>query len=415
MSGDTVIHVEGLWKRYGLPIGPALRRLVRPLRNGRAPDPEADGPWALRDVNLEVKRGETLGIIGRNGAGKSTLLKVLAGVTPPSRGRVDVRGRVFPMIELNAGLHMELTGRENVRLLGAIMGLSSMQTRNLLPAIEEFCQLGEYFEKPVRTYSSGMLARLGFAVAIHIDSDLMLVDEVFSVGDLKFQNKCLARMRQSLTEGRTILFVSHSLDILQFLASRILVLDQGKAVICADAGTSIKHYETSLFRTTVKETLGLGGRSRISSEDIVIKSARIVRPDMTPTDQIQSGERFGVELVIECLRPLRRPMFTIVIHNHAGIPCIWHISAEDGFQTESMNGLQRIVAWFEGANLESGAYHVNFAARIVDSYETLDRVFGLTGFQVLGGSPARGVLACRCTWEQQTLPPASVPIDSGAR
>ena len=181
MSEDVVIRIEGMWKRYGLPIVPALRRGWRALR-GRGPGNE--DAWVLRDVNLEVRRGETLGIIGRNGAGKSTMLKVLAGVTPPTRGRVEVRGRIFPMIELNAGVHPELTGRENVHLLGAVMGLGRREVRAKLPAIENFCELGEWFDKPVRMYSSGMLARLGFAVAINVDSDIIMVDEVFAVGDL---------------------------------------------------------------------------------------------------------------------------------------------------------------------------------------------------------------------------------------
>ncbi len=230
MTDSTSIRVEGLWKRYGLSscagIGQLARAVTREIRPGTT---KGDGDlWALQDVSFEVKRGETLGIIGRNGAGKSTLLKVLAGVTPPSRGRVEVHGRVFPMIELNAGVHPELTGRENSYLLGAIMGVTGPQMEALLPAIQEFVELGDWFDRPVRTYSSGMVARLGFGVATQIRSDVLLIDETFAVGDLKFQNKSLARIKELREKGATVILVTHSLDMLQFIAQRGIVLDEGR-------------------------------------------------------------------------------------------------------------------------------------------------------------------------------------------
>ena len=219
MSGDTVIKIDGLWKRYGLPV-PDVFGKVRSLlgtsksarRNGDARD------WALRDLNLEVRRGETVDIVGRNGAGKSTLLKVLAGVTAPTKGRVEIHGRIFPMIELNAGLNKELTGRENVRLLGAVMGMTRLEIESRLPEIEFFTDLGEWFDKPVRMYSSGMLSRLGFGVAVNVESDVILIDETFAVGDLKFQNKSMARIKEMRESGVTVLLVSHGLETLQFVA-----------------------------------------------------------------------------------------------------------------------------------------------------------------------------------------------------
>ena len=158
MSDDPIIHVDAVWKRYGFPLTAHYHRALTALRSSwaRAPrdrdaTPGEDDPWSLRDVSFQMKRGETLGIIGRNGAGKSTLLKILAGVTPPTRGRVAVSGRIFPMIELNAGIHPELTGRENVRLLGAVMGIERREFDARMPDVEEFCELGEWFDRPVRT------------------------------------------------------------------------------------------------------------------------------------------------------------------------------------------------------------------------------------------------------------------------
>jgi ABC-type polysaccharide/polyol phosphate transport system ATPase subunit len=183
---DVVIKVDNLWKRYGLPLPGFVRKgqgwLKRNLssharRSASRPELEKESHFALKDFSLEVKRGQTLGIIGHNGAGKSTLLKILAGVTLPTSGRVEILGRVFPMIELNAGIHPEFTGRENVRILGAIMGLSQAEIEAKVSEIEEFCELQEWFDKPVRMYSSGMLARLGFGVAVEVESDILLVDE----------------------------------------------------------------------------------------------------------------------------------------------------------------------------------------------------------------------------------------------
>lgn len=214
---DAVISVDHVWKRYGLPVPEWVIRLL----HRRAI------PWALQDLSFVVRRGETLGLIGRNGAGKSTLLKVLAGVTPPSRGRVTVSGRVFSMIELNAGLHPELSGRENARLLGAIMGLTRAEMDARMPEIEAYCDIGEWFDQAVRKYSSGMLARIGFAVAVNVDADILLVDEVLAVGDLAFQRRCFDRIGQLKEKGVTILLVSHSLRQVERLCDRTILMEKG--------------------------------------------------------------------------------------------------------------------------------------------------------------------------------------------
>jgi len=236
MSNDVVVRVDGLWKRYGLPLKPALRRLANRLRAPMtATHASRDGDlWALRDVSFEIHRGQTLGVIGYNGAGKSTLLKVLAGVSPPTRGSVEVQGRIFPMIELNAGVHPELTGRENTYLLAAIMGLSRREIEVKMPEIEEFTELGDWFDRPVRMYSSGMLVRLGFSVAINVDADILLVDEVLAVGDITFQRKCFDKIEQMQNSGNTIVFVSHAIRQVERLCDKVLVLDEGRQIAFGD-------------------------------------------------------------------------------------------------------------------------------------------------------------------------------------
>jgi lipopolysaccharide transport system ATP-binding protein len=320
MNDDVVIRVGGLWKRYGLPLVPALRRYWRSLRNGDGwlsadSNPDNDGPWALRDINLEVRRGETLGIIGRNGAGKSTLLKVLAGVTPPTRGKVEVRGRVFPMIELNAGLHRDLTGRENVRLLGAIMGLSRQEIEAKMTAIEEFCELGEWFDRPVRMYSSGMLARLGFGVAMNVDADILLVDEVLAVGDLAFQRKCYSRIERLREQDIAVVLVSHSIRQVERLCETAILLEAGELV---QKDTSVRvagsYYhradEESRLRIAAENSADNTSRYRNSGE-LLVECVEVFNLFDEPVDTIRSGDGIRLKLQLTTTCNVKEPIIGI--------------------------------------------------------------------------------------------------------
>lgn len=401
MSGDVTIRIQGLWKRYGFPIPEILRKGLHLLKNGESP--ADDGPWALRDVNLEIRRGETIGIVGRNGAGKSTLLKVLAGVTAPTRGRVEILGRIFPMIELNAGLNMELTGRENVRLLGAIMGLTRKEIETALPSIEDFTDLGEWFDKPVRMYSSGMLARLGFGVAVSVESDVILIDETFSVGDLKFQNKSLARVKQMRESGATVLLVSHSLETLQFVARRGVLFEQGRLLSDGTALEAINAYETLVFRSE-QQRLEHRVRSRITSQEVNIYNARLFDRAGSTITEVPAGTPFGIEVDLRLNRCLERPMFSLGILNAAGILCKWNISEEDGLVENGECRRYLMRAWYPENRLSNGAYEVHFAVRDATSFETMERIAGVVSFAVIGKLRARGIVAGKCTWEL-------IPID----
>jgi ABC-type polysaccharide/polyol phosphate transport system ATPase subunit len=199
---------------------------------------EVEEFWALRDVSFEVRRGEILGIIGRNGAGKSTLLKVLSRITEPTRGRVVMRGRVSSLLEVGTGFHPELTGRENIYLNGAILGMTRAEIRGKFDEIVAFAEVEKFLDTPVKRYSSGMYVRLAFAVAAHLEPEIMVVDEVLAVGDISFQQKCLRKMRNvSLGEGRTVLFVSHNLEAIQTICSRCIWFDRG--TVKADQSPSL--------------------------------------------------------------------------------------------------------------------------------------------------------------------------------
>jgi len=224
-SEPPAIELAEVSKRFQLQEGRTLREFVPALLRGRGWSPPF---YALRDVTFSVARGETLGIIGRNGSGKSTILKLIAGVTAPSEGEIGVYGRVSPLIELGAGFHPDLTGRENVFLNASILGMSRKEVSARFDEIISFAELWDFVDTPVKRYSSGMYIRLGFSVAVHSDPEILLIDEVLAVGDAGFQEKCLAKMREFQSQGVTIVLVTHSMGLVQDFCERAILLSAGR-------------------------------------------------------------------------------------------------------------------------------------------------------------------------------------------
>jgi len=240
MSARTAIRVENLSKRYFLGSGPSrhggLRHLIEDSVRSvfhRQPKPAASSEknefWAVRDVSFDVQQGEVVGIIGRNGAGKSTLLKMLSRITEPTEGRIGIKGRVASLLEVGTGFHPELTGRENIFLNGAILGMNQAEIRSKFDEIVEFAEISRFLDTPVKRYSSGMYVRLAFAVAAHLEPEILIVDEVLAVGDAQFQRKCLGKMQDvSMQQGRTVLFVSHAMHSVRALCKTGILLNQGR-------------------------------------------------------------------------------------------------------------------------------------------------------------------------------------------
>jgi ABC-2 type transport system ATP-binding protein len=221
------IEFRRVSKRFLLEEGRTLREFLPALFRGQG---WSEPFYALRDVTFSVKCGETVGLIGRNGSGKSTILKLIAGVTPPSEGEVRVSGRVSPLIELGAGFHPDLTGRENIDLNASILGMSGKEIREQFDEIVNFAELRDFVDTPVKRYSSGMYMRLGFSVAIHSDPNILLVDEVLSVGDAHFQEKCLDKMHEFQSKGVTIVMVTHAMDLVEKFCQRAMIMDNGYIV-----------------------------------------------------------------------------------------------------------------------------------------------------------------------------------------
>ena len=301
-GGDLVIDLDRVGKRYRLgehhggdgDLRERLGALARRLRGAR-PEPVRD-LWSLRDVSLQVERGEAVGVIGSNGSGKSTLLKVVSGITAPTEGRSRTRGRVGSLLEVGAGFHGDLTGLENTFLNGAILGMTRREVRARLPDIVEFAGVEGFMGTPVKRYSSGMYLRLGFAIAAHLEAEVLLVDEILAVGDLEFQRRCLGKMGEIERSGRTVLFVSHDLEAVGRLCSRVMWLDGGRVRALGPTTEVIDAYVRHAG----------GGAAHVAYEpdgsDAQVVRAGVVDADGSPLASFASWTEAWIEVVVEVRR-----------------------------------------------------------------------------------------------------------------
>lgn len=407
MPTDPVIEVRDVWKRYGLPIRPYLRRRWDRLRGQYKNERDAYGPWVLRDISFSVEKGESLGIVGKNGAGKSTLLKLIAGVSPATYGRMKVNGRLFPMIELAAGIHRDLTGRENIRLLGAIMGFTPKQMEVKIPEVEDFSGLGEWLDKPVWQYSSGMQARLGFSVAVNVDAEILLIDEVLSVGDVNFQKKCLNRMDELTNSGVTIIFVTHNPYSVERICERALYLKDGE-ITASGAPSDIlsAYFEQSIDRSTV-----IGGKRMIAPElrdgTGAFRVTAITMRDVLSDREITSfttGESVRFRIALKVNEPAPSYRFSLRIVDAAGTVLSFvdvPISARPAI---ALSGDCALECQIDNINLLPGQYWINVVAREVAG-PVIDSVSYAYVFQVHGNSQVieqmehRGIIYLAAHWQ----------------
>jgi lipopolysaccharide transport system ATP-binding protein len=374
--GDVVIRVEGLGKRYriGGPSVPThnfrealtatvlapFRRLGYSLR--RQDQAAEETIWALKDISFEIKRGEAVGVIGRNGAGKSTLLKILSRITEPTEGRVRIKGRVGSLLEVGSGFHHELTGRENIYLNGAILGMRKAEIDERFDEIVAFAEIDRFLDTPVKHYSTGMYMRLAFAVAAHLNPEILLVDEVLAVGDAAFQRKCLGRMGEAATEGRTVLLVSHNLEAIRRLCRKTVLLESGRLRAFDETERALRLYlESDALRSPTfevqppRERDGPGLVTRLGVEDL----------EGHPISGLKAGQYWQIRLAFIIRRPLDHFIVGIGLRTELGTPLWTTWSSPQWIEP----GDYEVVARNDSVRLAAGVYP------IVVGLSTFERTF----------------------------------------
>lgn len=389
---DIAIKVEGLGKQYRLgeigtgTISHDLNRWFARLRgkedpfakvgeaNDRTQKGNSDYVWSLRDVSFEVKKGEVLGIIGRNGAGKSTLLKILSKVTAPTTGNIKVNGRIASLLEVGTGFHPELTGRENIFLNGAILGMTKTEIRSKFDEIVDFSGVERYIDTPVKRYSSGMYVRLAFAVAAFLEPEILIVDEVLAVGDAEFQKKCLGRMKEvSVNDGRTVLFVSHNMAAVQKLCTSGLMLAHGSVIVDGSVPDTMNKY-----LEVYQVNKGFTEREQTeadSSKKVFIRSASLIDGKGEVTGAINNDEQLHLNIEVDILKPGSGYNFNFEL---------WNVHDECVFSSsffDNQAGKHTEYTWQSGSNtlrvelpiymLKQGNYRISIAS-VIPTVEILD-------------------------------------------
>lgn len=365
----TVINVKNISKRYqigGLDPGYATFReflasaMVMPLRRlRRIQTSQTQTIWALKDINFEMQAGEVVGLIGHNGAGKSTLLKILSRITSPTTGRTEVHGRIGSLLEVGTGFHPDLTGRENIYLSGTILGIASSEVKKRFDEIVAFSEIEKFIDTPVKWYSTGMYLRLAFSVAVHLDTEIVVMDEVLAVGDVSFQQKCLDKMYQIRSEGRTILFVSHTMSAVTRLCNRAILLDKGHMIADGPAAKVVNDYLGASLRIT-SEREWTDATQAPGNHILRLRRVRIRDQEGRTTASIDIRHPVGIDIVYEVLQPGVTLTPKIDLLSDTGVHLF---SAHDvGDQWRYRNrpiGEYVSTAWIPGNFLSEGNFVVN--------------------------------------------------------
>jgi lipopolysaccharide transport system ATP-binding protein len=407
MIDDVVIRAESLGKRYRLgaqgkrhnSLRDALASAVSGLTL-RAQKPKGEF-WALRNASFEIKRGENVGIIGLNGAGKSTLLKILSRIVTPTEGEATIKGRLGALLEVGTGFHRELTGRENIFLYGSILGMEREEVAAKFERIAEFSEIEKFLDTPVKHYSSGMYVRLAFAVAAHLDPDILLLDEVLAVGDFLFQKKCLDFARSLEQRGSTILFVSHNMFSIKTMCPRVIYLRKGEVVFDGPTDEGLGLYERDSKLSTLRWFLP----TEASTAEIT--NVELFSEDGRPKTVFDFGERLRIRISYRAPKAVAAPNFLCTIRRLDDIFCCNFSSAADGARIDSIEGEGSVEILTQGLRLVSDQYRVEIVIR-QQGFESIVAAQTGPSFHVrheLFNAEVFGVFHERAQWTHGGAPP----------
>lgn len=405
---NTAVTVDGVWKSFRIysERNQTLKSVV--MRRKRSVYEEF---WALRDVSFEIPEGKTFGLMGDNGSGKSTLLKCIARILQPNKGHVAIRSgaRMAAMLELGSGFHPELTGRENVYLNGSILGMSKREIDDKFDAIADFAGIGSFIDQPVKNYSSGMYVRLGFSVAIHVDPDILLVDEILAVGDMSFQTKCREKFAQFREEGRTVVVVSHGLGEMRNMCDQAAWLNKGRLVDIGPATRIVDEYIDVGHQARKVET---GGTRHGSGEAQVVQIELLV--DGQDTRQVRTGDRVTVRLHYRATEPIPRPVFSVSFRALDGVRVWAHHSLDGDYIPDRIDGDGTIDLTIPAIPLQPGVFDVSSSLVDHSTSHSYDQWSKAIRFDVLAGVPfeSGGYVTMGSQWGNVQPPrPIEPPTD----
>ena len=348
------INAQGVWKNFRLYHERNRYIKAAVLRGRRARYEEF---WALQDVSLEVPHGATVGVIGSNGSGKSTLLKCLTGIYTPERGTIAIDGNIAALLELGAGFHAELSGRENIYLNGSILGMSKKEIDAKFDSIVEFAGLEQFIDTPVKNFSSGMVVRLGFSIATHVEPEVLLIDEILAVGDQAFQRKSTEKIEQFRREGRTILVVSHSLGLVQQLCNTVVWLEKGRVKMVGDANDVIASYTGNTYGNFAQ--VDAGSKTRWGTGDAQVTQVTLVDSIEQPLDTIASGSEVRIAIELNSHVRLESPVVHVKLETMTG-ELVWATSTQRGTATlRVLDGPARALLQMPNVPLAEGTYYVS--------------------------------------------------------
>lgn len=393
MKNNLVVCVEGVSKKYCMHLKRSLWYGIKDIasdivgRQGACNTLRPYEFWALKDISFSVRKGESMGLIGRNGAGKTSLLKLINGLIKPTRGKITINGSIGALIALGTGFNPILTGRENVKIAGAVLGLSEKQVAEKMEEILEFSDIGDFIDAPVKSYSSGMLVRLGFSVAIQLKPEILLVDEVLAVGDLSFAVKCQKKIAEYRNKGGSMILVSHGMHNVRFHCDRAIWLDQAQIQKIGRSSDVCDEYEMFSARMG-KET----GEAIYGDESIRVEN-------LTYPKMISNEDEFIFEFLVRCKRTVERPIIVFSIYDVKNQHLVSNYSYLDGFVPSFVQGANRVRIRYDRMPLSNGVYSINFSIHENEVNNHLAMLQNCASFEVQNPRSTFGLMNLSPEWK----------------